>query len=280
MGFLFLTGFFTDLSFKEPEDGIWILPQNMEDVNFALLKNNGIDNIYLHSSAVDEYGKEEIESWVQSASMYGLKVHIWVPVFYEDGSWVEVEDKDGNVNQKFIDKKLDEISDYARIRGISGIQLDYLRFPGGADNYPNPNEPLNDFAHEAHNRIKSIKPSLELSITLMPETYFTLLKDYNDYGQDYRELSSVADTVVVMMYKNNYNQDATWIKDTTEWFTSNSRGAQVIVGLQTYESESNPKPLSEAELINDIKAAFEGGAQGVSFFRSGLLNLSNVTSLQ
>lgn len=211
--------------------------------------------------------------------MYGIKVHIWLPVFVENGMWVSVEDSNETVNQNFINKRLDEVSELAKIRGISGIQLDYLRFSGNADDYPDPTKSLNNFAHDAHDRIKAINHSLELSITIMPETYFILLKNHNEYGQDYSELSSVADKVVIMMYKGNYNEDANWIKDRTDCFVHNSKGAQVIIGLQTYESEYNATRLSSDELTNDANAAIEGGSQGIAFFRYGLTNLVDLKNL-
>lgn len=277
---MFVNGTFNFLFQPDPENGIWVLPQNMGDVDFEQLNSSGINNIYLHSAAVDEFSQEEIESWIQQANAYGIKVHIWVPIFYDDSGWVLPEDTNGVINQGYINEKLDKISYYSQIKGISGVQLDYLRFPGGAESYPNSNEVLNDFAHQARDRVKDVNSSLIVSITIMPETYWTLFESHNDYGQDYRELSSVADVVVIMMYKGNYNQDSSWIQDRTSWFVKNSRGAQVVIGLQTYESESYALPLSSYELSNDAQAALDGGAGGISLFRAGLINMFNVTALE
>lgn len=274
-----ITTIVNHVNHSNPENGIWVLPQNMNSVDFTQLKDNGINNIYLHHSAIDEKDQQEIELWIQNATLHGIKVHIWVPIFYNNGKWILPEDENGTINQTFIDQKLEDISHYAQIKGISGIQLDYMRFPENADKYPNPDKPITDFAKKAHDRIILTNPTLQLSITIMPETYLTFFKNYNAYGQNYKELSSIADNVVIMMYKGNYHEDSVWIKDTTNWFVDNSKGAHVIIGLQGYNSENNISSIPVDELSNDVKAVFDGGSNSVSLFRYKLTNIINITKI-
>ena len=48
----------------------------MDNVDFKLLRDHGVDNVYLHADAIDEKGKDQVEKWISKANMYGIKVHI------------------------------------------------------------------------------------------------------------------------------------------------------------------------------------------------------------
>jgi len=73
-----------------------------------------------------------------------------------------------------------------------------------------------------------------------------------------------------MMYKGNYQQNSSWIQNTTEWFVNNSGDAKIWIGLQTYKSDFNVTKTPVKELMNDQKFAFDNGANGVIYFRWGL----------
>ena len=72
-----------------------------------------------------------------------------------------------------------------------------------------------------------------------------------------------------MIYKGNYNQNSSWIKNTTDWYVTNS-DSKVWCGLQTYESDFNTSELPEAEIRKDSNLCFSGGANGVIYFKWGM----------
>ena len=46
--------------------------------------------------------------------------------------------------------------------------------------------------------------------------------------------------VVPMIYKGNYKKNTAWIKEITEWYVKNSKGAAVWAGIQSYRNDDNP----------------------------------------
>jgi transglutaminase-like putative cysteine protease len=92
------------------------------------------------------------------------------------------------------------------------------------------------------------------------------------YGQDYGQLAKYLDFLVPMIYKGNYGKNTAWIGTTTKYIVSKANGKPVIVGLQTYKSDSNLAKLTATELNQDIKAATDNGASGYALFRYGLLD--------
>jgi hypothetical protein len=92
------------------------------------------------------------------------------------------------------------------------------------------------------------------------------------YGQDYTELSKYLDFIVPMIYKGNYGKDTSWIGTTTKYIVNHSNGKPVIVGIQTYRSDSNLEKLSLSEINTDIKKAIQNGAAGYCLFRYGVMD--------
>jgi transglutaminase-like putative cysteine protease len=151
---------------------------------------------------------------------------------------------------------------------VDGIHLDYVRYPGTAYKHTGGTAAITNFVANVNTAVKSVNSSIALSAALMPEgsinAYF--------YGQDYSQLANYLDFLVPMVYKGSYEQNTDWIGTKTAYIVSKAGATPVIVGLQTYVSDSNLTPLSAAELNLDISKALECGASGYALFRFGLID--------
>ena len=254
---------------------IWIFGYSMKSTSLSTLANAGIKDVFLNYYAINLYGKNSVVNWIKQANGKGIRVHIWMQVFY-NGNWISPVTKSGSYQYSIINSKVNEAKNYARIPGVAGVHFDYLRFPGTAHNYKNSVAAINYFTQKASSEVHKINPKCIVSAAVMPEPSDN--KYY--YGQDVAALSKYLDVVVPMIYKGNYNAGTSWIKSTTATFVKMANGnAQVWTGLQTYVSDSNVVPLSYSNLYKDAQAAKSGGAAGVALFRYGLTAFINVNKL-
>ena len=113
----------------------------MKSVSLRQLASKGVTDILLNFYAIEAHGKSAVETWIASANSVGIKVHMWVQVFYYGGSWIQPL-INGKENTEFFNQKINEIKEYAALKGIAGIHLDYLRYSGSEKNnhaaYQNP----------------------------------------------------------------------------------------------------------------------------------------------
>ncbi|MDR0913425.1 MAG: putative glycoside hydrolase [Methanobrevibacter sp.] len=263
------------------KNAIWVKGDNMYDVNLDILSKNSFENVFLHSSAVDKYGSKEVEKWIKEANDKGIKVHIWVQCFYESGSWVNpINTTEKDFNYQFFDKKIAKIQEYAEIPGVSGIQLDYIRYFGNAYKYDiysddnpeiTPSNAITKFVSMVNDKIPD---NITLSATVMPER-----DGINYYGQDIEDLSWYVDVIVPMAYSGNYGQNSTWIKETTEYFKKEALWANVCIGIQNYGSDNNQSSLSPKHLKENCQAALDGGADGIGIFTWELMKWFNLNKL-
>ena len=254
--------------------GYWLFGGDMKNVNLNTLASKGTTDIFLNYYAFTAHGQSAVESWIASANKLGIRVHIWMQTFYDGGSWVNPV-KNGATNTAFFNQKIAEAEKYAKVKGVSGIHFDYLRYPGTAYKTSGGTEAINEFVKQVTTAVKKINPDLIVSCALMPET--TSNKYY--YGQDMATISKYMDVVIPMIYKGNYGKDSSWIKTTTKWFVDNSNGAQVWAGLQSYQSDDNVVKLSLSEITKDSQSALDGSGSGVVLFRWGLSNFVDFNSL-
>ena len=254
--------------------GYWVYGEDMKSVNLNTLASQGTTDLFLNYAAISKHGQSTVESWISSAGKLGMKVHIWMQAFYEGGSWTNPV-KSGSPNTAFFTKKISEAQTYAKIKGVSGIHFDYLRYPGTAYKTSGGTAAISEFVKQACDAIHKINPNLIVSCALMPET----TSNAYYYGQDYSVISQHMDVVIPMIYKGNYGKTSTWITTTAKWFVDNSKGAQVWAGLQGYKSDSNVVKLSASEIKTDSQAALDGNAPGVIIFRWGVTNFVDFKSL-
>lgn len=249
-------------------NGYWMWGEDMKNINFKTLKSKGTKNLFLHSYAISLFGKKAVESWISNANRYGMKVHIWMQVFY-DGKWHSPAEKDGSLKYSYMNKKISLAKTYAKIKGVAGVHLDYVRYGGTAQNYDSGVKAINYFVKKVCVEVRKVQPKCILSASVMPEPGATELY----YGQDIPTMSKYLDVIVPMAYKGNYVKTSSWIKYVTNSFVLESNGAQIWTGIQGYKSDSNPKVLSTSQLLKDAKAAKSGGAKGVLIFRIGITKL-------
>ncbi|MBP3791525.1 MAG: Ig-like domain repeat protein [Methanobrevibacter sp.] len=251
-------------------NGFWMLSTDMKGVDFDKLQKYGTKHIFLNAKAIERFGKSYLVSWIKDAKSHGIKVHLWMQVFYKSGGW-QNPIKNGKIDYSLIKSKVNEAKSYAKIKGVSGIHFDYIRFPGNAYQYSGAVKAVNYFTKKACSAIHGVNKKIIVSAAVMPEP--SSMKKY--YAQDIPTMSKYLDVIVPMVYKGNYNAGGAWIKQTTKIFISQSKKAKIWTGLQTYKSDSNVNRLSASELMKDADAAALAGAYGVIMFRYGLLNFFN-----
>ena len=256
-----------------PNNGYWLRSDEMNSLNFKYLKSLGIKHLFLNCYALERYGTSYVEKYIQKAGNYGIKVHIWMQVFY-NGHWLNPV-KNGKINYNLINSRLSHAIKYAKLKGVGGVHFDYLRYPGSAYKYKNSANAISYFVKQAATKIHKINPNIIVSAALMPEP--ASMKYY--YGQDVPIISKYLDVMIPMVYKGNYRAGASWIKSITAQFVKKSKGAEVWTGLQSYRSDSNVKRLSASELLGDSRAASDGGATGIVLFRYGLTNHVNFNKI-
>ena len=195
-------------------------------------------------------------------------------VFYGAGNWQNPV-KNGKINYDLINSKVDEAKGYAKIKGIAGVHFDYVRYPGNAHNYPNSVKAINTFIKKATKAVHSINKKLIVSAAVMPEP--SGMKYY--YGQDIKTMGKYLDAILPMVYKGNYHAGTKWIKSVTKTFEKQSKKAKIWTGLQTYRSDASLKKIPAKELMGDVRAAVNGGANGVILFRYGLYSNINFKAI-
>ena len=255
-------------------EGYWVFGADMKNVDLSSLASKGTTELFLNYYAITLHGQSAVESWIASANKLGIRVHIWAEVFYGDNGWVNPV-KNGKIDTSLFDKKITELKKYANIKGVSGILLDYLRYPGDAYKTTGGTDAISEFVRQATEAIHNINANIIVSCSLMPETTSNIYY----YGQDLSAISKYADVVIPMIYKGNYKQSTSWITTTAKWFIDNSKGAKVWAGLQSYNSDKNPTKLSKSDLAKDALAALDAKVSGVLIFRWGLTNFVNFKNL-
>lgn len=248
-------------------NGLWLLSTDMKSVNFKTLQKYGTKHIFLNSKAIERFGKTYVEGWIKTAKSHGIKVHLWMQVFYKSDKW-QNPIKNGKIDYDLIKTKVNEAKTLAKVKGVSGIHFDYIRFPGNAYKYKNSVNAVNYFTKQASNAVHKINKKIIVSAAVMPEP--SSMKKY--YAQDIPTMSKYLDVIVPMVYKGNYHAGDNWIKQVTKTFIKQSKKAKIWTGLQTYKSDAKLDKLSASELMRDADAAALGGAYGVIMFRYGLLN--------
>ena len=247
--------------------GYWLHGKTMKDVDVRSLVSFGTTDIILHEYAFKAHGQKAVEEWIAQADAAGMKVHIWMQVFY-DGKWINPV-KNGAPDRTLFDEKIARAQSYARMRGVAGIHFDYVRYPGTAYKTPGGADAVSEFVRLAATRLHEVSPRLVVSAALMPETTANL----HYYGQDTAALTQYLDVIVPMIYKGNYKKPTYWIEETTRWFVKHSKGAKVWAGLQGYKSDEDTSKLPLSEINADVEAALKAGADGAVIFRWGVTNL-------
>ena len=254
--------------------GYWVNSVDMLNLNLTDLSAHGVTDIFLNFYAYTRYNQSTIESFIADANDECIKVHIWTQIFYRSGKWT-LPINNGTVNQEYFDTKIDELKRYANTSGVSGIHFDYLRFSGSAkynasaEQNPGGMEAISEFVNQATEALHEINPNITLSAAMMPE----IESLQSLYGYDYDVISEKMDVIVPMVYTGNFRENSTWVKQTTQWFANNSKGAEVWTGLQGYAvndvEEEHIVNSPHSQMSIEIKSSLEGGSNGALIFRFG-----------
>ena len=255
-------------------NGMWLFGRDMKSVNLKDLQKNGFKHVFLNFKAVELYGKSGVEKWVKQAKKYGVKVHLWMQVFYSAGGWQNPV-SNGKINYKMINAKVKEAKSYAKIKGIAGVHFDYVRYPGTAHSHPNSVKAINTFIKKATKAVHKVNKKIIVSAAVMPEP--SGMKYY--YGQDIKTMGKYLDAILPMVYKGNYHAGTKWITWVTQTFAKQSKKAKIWTGLQSYRSDASLKKIPSKELMGDARAAAAGGADGVILFRYGLYSSINFKAM-
>ena len=253
--------------------GYWSVSADMYSIDLANFANLGTKDILLNFYALELYGESAVLQWIANANSNGIRVHIWMQVFY-NGDWVNPI-SGGKINQAYFDQVISQAKYYAGLKGVAGVHFDYLRYPGNAYQTSGGTAAITEFVRQACEACKQVNSNIIMSAAVMPET----TDDIYYYGQDIPAISKYLDVIIPMQYKGNYHAGTSWLISTTNWFVQNSNGAQVWSGLQSYVSEDVPTKLSYEELFADAQTVMDAGADGVILFRYGLSQFLNFYDL-
>jgi hypothetical protein len=230
---------------------IWIHSYKMHEVDIDKIHKQNVTKVYLYYQVIEEYSDKEIQNFIQACHDKDIKVHIWIGTFRYNKEFY-------TPTPTLVNERLKLVENCSNIPNIDGIILDYVRYSG-----KNPNvvdeKLITDFVKKAR-KITNNK-NLELSVCLMPEKSGAI----EGYGQNAKELSKHVDTLIPMVYKGNYNQNTSWIKETTKWYV-NIGNCKVEPAIMNYRSDDDKTLLTFEELRADYYAIFDGGAKEYSLF--------------
>ena len=273
--FILISLLLIGLASSTGRDAFWIAfasHMTKSAVDFAAKHNIG--KIILTQAVLTYKTEKEINAFNDYAHKKGVEIHFWLYCFYSNGNWINpINTSTQKYNQKAFDQIIERGKKALKLNHISGLHLDYVRYPGTAYKYKYGKvtgvNAITAFAKKATTEWKKINPKLVISAAVMPEQESNAYY----YGQDVSALGKYLDAIVPMVYKGNYNAGRNWVVNTCKWYAIHSKPAKVWCGLQTYRSDENPVALPASEMKADVSAVIKAGLPAVAYFRYGLLNL-------
>ncbi len=174
-------------------------------------------------------------------------------------------------NKTYQNQLISKISNVTKNYNINGIILDDVCYSGVdegvASKNANATEAITSFVQKIYTSVKTIKPNITLSATLIPST-----ESSKYYGQDYGKLSLNLDYVVPKLFKGNYGKNSSWIASMTRYMANQTSGKPVVVGIQAYKSNNDFTPLNATELAQDLQQALNNGAKGFILYGYGFIS--------
>ena len=246
--------------------GIWLRAEDAGNITVNELKKANITDIFVKANLVSTPTYSSVlSSIITKFQNSGIRIHAWITCFQDiNGNWINPANTTQQTTLLNAIKKI--VTNY----NVDGILLDYVRYSGAGNSIAGTNgtATITSFVQKAYNAVKSVKPKVAVSSTVMPEgaanAYY--------YGQNYTQLAKYLDFMVPMVYKGNYGQNTTWIGTSIKYIVDHAGGKPVIAGLQTYVSSYDKTPLSASELNADVKSAVSNGASGYALYRYGLIS--------
>lgn len=239
---------------------IWIPTDQVWRVSFDQLRRQGTTDVFLGQNMFKAENKTVLENFLKNAEKAGINIHAWIICLRgSDGVWMDpsTETTAQNLLRRVQSLPLDK---------LKGVHLDYICYPGTAYKYQGATKNITKLVERIRS---SLSKDVLLSAAVMPE----MSANAYYYGQDYARLSEPLDMIIPMAYKGNYNEDSSWIGKVTKYIKKTvDEDCLIWTGLQTYHSDSDPRPLEAGELNFDVKTALDSGADGVALFKFGLLD--------
>ena len=137
--------------------GYFVFGKDMLNVDLTALHNNGVTDLFLNYYAFTVHGETKVAQWIQKAKNNQINIHIWMQCFY-DGEW-------HNPKTTNLSSKIKEAQKYATLKNVTGVHLDYLRYPGNAYKTEGGTEAITEFVKT----IRKQNPNTFLSCAIMPE---------------------------------------------------------------------------------------------------------------
>ncbi len=259
----------TDTTFTNVQ-ALFVWSTSLSTIDPSYLASIGITDIYVY---VPRTGAN-LGSFVDKFAGSGIRVWAWIPCFVDsNGNWLIAGEStiDGIDAREWVKQ---QVSTIVSTYNVTGVLLDYCRYPGTAYKHPSEAEAtsiITNFVADVRSLLDTKSAGkgsyIYLGVCVMPEcavnTYY--------YGQSYEQLSQYVDCLVPMIYKGNYGEDTAWIGSTTSYIVNHST-VPVVAAVQTYESDSNATPINGTELTNDVQTAADNNASGYALFRYGLIS--------
>ena len=240
--------------------GFCVLAEDMDKVDFKALADHGVTDLFLDYRCMNTHDRAQVEKWIGDAKGEGISVHILAQIFNDDEKWYNP------TNQSFADAKIKELEDYAGLKDLAGIHMNYMRYEGAKsaenDKYT---QAISDFAVNATGALRKANPNLILSSDVMPE--YDQLKE--KYCTDYDIISENFDFVAPLTYFGNNNENDTFIVDTIACLANHSKGAKVWANVQTFDNATQT-PIGLKEMNAKIQNISKANPSGIFLFRYGL----------
>jgi len=244
---------------------IWLFARDLSGVDIKDLKKKNVTDIFVSFVALTSSTyRDTTTKFLKECKEEGIKVSLWTQALYIGGTWFNPTT---NTGKERIRVYLEEVREWIQVDGIEGIHVDYIRFPGNAGRSLGSTEAITGLMKDVYEIVKAAKPNALVSAAVMPEG--AINSKY--YGQDYEQLGQYNDVLCPMTYTGNYRAGPTWLRSQVKYIVENSDAA-VWAGLQTYLSDDNVVRKTKEQLLPEVKAAGEGGAEGIIHFRYGLID--------
>lgn len=259
--------------------GVYVRAEDIDTVDFARLADKSVGTVFLHQQVLSRVSRERIEAFIADAAEHEIDVHLWLICLHDNGKFVppiiEEEGQEGrDYNKAYFESEAEKVQKAAAIKGLAGLHFDYIRFGGEgdkenrADFYSLKNgtghgeTAITEFVRQMTQTAKSVNPDLVFSGAIMAE-YADLVPKY---GQDVAALSEYFDFFVPMLYAGNYEKGTDWILECMRMLRQEFPNTSFRPALLTYRSDAEMVSLTEAELTEQVRACWDGKANGVTLF--------------
>ena len=259
--------------------GVYVRGRSLSSIDLDALQNAGVGNVYLHQEALSRISREGIEEFIAAADAKNIAVHLWLICLWDNGDYVVPITPEKQYHQEYFTSEAAKVRDAASLKGLYGMHFDYIHFDGDevrADDYRakaggGGETAITEFVRQMEEAAHAVNPNLVLSAAIMAENADLI----DRYGQDVNALGEYLDFFVPMLYAGNYNEDTSWVKECMRLLRQEYPTTDFRPAILSYLSDLNETNKTRAKLTEEVRACYDGGADGVTLFyyESGLTTL-------